>query len=138
MRSPGRCSPETDCASRTFATRGSPRARGASGFHLFGTDQLGFDLSVRLAETLRISLVVALCTTAAATAIGVAVGAVAALTGGCVDALLMRATDLVASLPHLLTTLVVVAMFRGSRCAARSSSPSPPRTCPARRQAPTT
>lgn len=92
----------------------APGKRGVAGVHLLGTDQLGFDLSVRLAEALRVSLVVAACTALAATLIGVAVGAVAAFAGRTVDGLCMRVTDAVAALPHLLTALVVVAMFRGS------------------------
>lgn len=91
------------------------RARsGPSWPHVMGTDGLGFDVSVRVAEALQVSLTVAVVTAIAATLIGIAVGATAAAWGGRVDAVLMRLTDAAASVPHLLATIVVVAMFRGS------------------------
>ncbi|MFN3600853.1 MAG: ATP-binding cassette domain-containing protein [Dietzia sp.] len=82
--------------------------------HLMGTDTLGHDTSVRVAQALQVSLAVAAGSAVAATAIGVAVGAAASAGGARVDALLMRLTDAVAAVPHLLATVVVVAMFRGS------------------------
>lgn len=91
------------------------RARtGPSWPHLMGTDHLGYDVSVRVAEALQVSLAVAVATAVGATVIGLLVGAAAAACGGRVDAALMRATDAVAAVPHLLATIVVVAMFRGS------------------------
>ncbi|GAA1699585.1 hypothetical protein GCM10009831_04870 [Dietzia cercidiphylli] len=82
--------------------------------HLMGTDTLGHDTSVRVAQALQVSLAVAAGSAVAATAIGVAVGAAASAGGARVDALLMRLTDAVAAVPHLLATVVVVALFRGS------------------------
>lgn len=82
--------------------------------HLMGTDTLGHDTSVRVAQALRVSLAVAAGSAVAAAAIGVAVGAAASAGGARVDALLMRLTDAVAAVPHLLATVVVVALFRGS------------------------
>ena len=91
------------------------RARsGPSWPHVMGTDHLGYDVSVRVAEALQVSLSVAVATAVGATVIGLLVGATAAVCGGRVDAALMRATDAVAAVPHLLATIVVVAMFRGS------------------------
>lgn len=91
------------------------RARtGPSWPHLMGTDHLGHDVSVRVAEALQVSLAVAVATAVGATVIGLAVGAAAATCGGRVDAALMRFTDTAAAVPHLLATIVVVAMFRGS------------------------
>lgn len=87
---------------------------GPSWPHLMGTDHLGYDVSVRVAEALQVSLAVAIATAVGATVIGLAVGAAAAACGGRVDAVLMRATDTAAAVPHLLATIVVVAMFRGS------------------------
>jgi peptide/nickel transport system permease protein len=82
--------------------------------HLMGTDALGHDLTVRVAQALQVSLAVAAGSALAAVVIGVAVGAAAAAGGARVDGLLMRLTDAVAAVPHLLATVVVVAMFRGS------------------------
>jgi len=91
------------------------RARsGPSWPHLMGTGHLGHDVSVRVAEALQVSLAVAVATAVGATLIGLLVGAAAAAFGGRVDAALMRVTDTAAAVPHLLATIVVVAMFRGS------------------------
>ncbi|MFI8696941.1 ABC transporter permease subunit [Dietzia maris] len=91
------------------------RARsGPSWPHLMGTDHLGHDVSVQVAEALQVSLAVAVATAVGATLIGLLVGAAAAAFGGRVDAALMRVTDTAAAVPHLLATIVVVAMFRGS------------------------
>lgn len=80
----------------------------------FGTDHSGYDLFVRSAEGLRVSLLVALVCAVVATVLGVAVGAVAATAGGRVDRLLMRTTDGVNALPHLLIGVVIVALYPGS------------------------
>lgn len=85
--------------------------------HPMGTDGLGHDLSVRVAQALRVSLAVAVGAAVLAGVLGVAVGAGAAACGGRVDAALMRCTDAVAAVPHLLATVVVVALFRGSLAA---------------------
>ncbi|MEB8325921.1 ATP-binding cassette domain-containing protein [Dietzia kunjamensis] len=85
--------------------------------HPMGTDGLGHDLSVRVAQALRVSLAVAAGAAVLAGVVGVAVGAGAAACGGRVDAALMRCTDAVAAVPHLLATVVVVALFRGSLAA---------------------
>lgn len=85
--------------------------------HPMGTDGLGHDLSVRVAQGLRVSLAVAAGAAVLAGVLGVAVGAGAAACGGRVDAALMRCTDAVAAVPHLLATVVVVALFRGSLAA---------------------
>ncbi|MDJ0422824.1 ATP-binding cassette domain-containing protein [Dietzia kunjamensis] len=85
--------------------------------HPMGTDGLGHDLSVRVAQALRVSLAVAAGAAVLAGVLGVAVGAGAAACGGRVDAALMRCTDAVVAVPHLLATVVVVALFRGSLAA---------------------
>ncbi|MEU3019801.1 dipeptide/oligopeptide/nickel ABC transporter permease/ATP-binding protein [Nocardiopsis sp. NPDC007018] len=87
----------------------------------FGTDHSGYDLFVRSAEGLRVSLLVALVCAVVATVLGVAVGAVAATTGGRADRVLMRTTDGVNALPHLLIGVVIVALYPGSLTAIIAS-----------------
>lgn len=82
--------------------------------HPLGTDGLGHDLSVRVAAALRVSLAVSAGAALLAAVLGAAAGATAAAAGGRVDAVVMRLTDATAAVPHLLATVVVVALFRGS------------------------
>ncbi|QIK71113.1 ABC transporter permease [Propioniciclava coleopterorum] len=89
--------------------------------HLFGTDNSGRDLFVRVAEGMRVSLLIALVCALTSTLIGVAVGTVAAVAGGVVDGALMRATDATNALPHLLLGIVIVAFFPGSLTAIIAS-----------------
>ncbi|WP_082034595.1 ABC transporter permease [Nigerium massiliense] len=91
------------------------RARLApSAAHWFGTDYAGHDLFVRVAQGLRVSLTIAVLCALIATVAGLAVGLTAAALGGRTDAVLMRISDAVNALPHLLLGIVLVALFRGS------------------------
>jgi peptide/nickel transport system permease protein len=84
------------------------RLASPSFLHPLGTDELGRDLLLRLLEGGRVSLAVGLTAALAAAVLGTAIGLVAGYHGGRIDALLMRVTDGVISLP-LLPLLVVLA-----------------------------
>lgn len=84
------------------------------GEFIAGTDHYGFDLWSRTAAGLRVSLFIGLVSAFAATAIGMLVGLVAAVRGGIVDRVLMRSTDAVNSIPHLILSVVIVSLFKGS------------------------
>ena len=76
--------------------------------HWLGTDELGRDLLVRLLYGGRVSLLVGLTAALAAAVIGTTLGLLAGYHGGRLDAILMRFTDGVISLP-LLPLLIVLA-----------------------------
>ena len=76
--------------------------------HPLGTDELGRDLLLRLLYGGRVSLAVGLGGALLAALVGTLVGLAAGYAGGTVDALLMRLTDAVISLP-LLPLLIVLA-----------------------------
>lgn len=80
----------------------------------FGTDHFGYDLFVRTAQALRVSLFIGLMSALIATAIGGVVGLVAAAFGGWVDRVIMRLADAVNSIPHMILSVVIVALFKGS------------------------
>ncbi|MGH3684051.1 MAG: ABC transporter permease [Pseudonocardiaceae bacterium] len=80
----------------------------------FGTDELGRDVLLRCVYGLRVSLTVGLAAALISTVLGTAVGAIAGATGGWTDRVLMRVLDAVASVPHLLLGIVIVAVLRPS------------------------
>ncbi len=75
--------------------------------HIFGTDELGRDIFVRLLYGGRVSLGVGFTAAAAAAFLGTAIGLLSGYKGGWTDALLMRLTDLLIALP-LLPLLVIL------------------------------
>lgn len=76
--------------------------------HPLGTDDIGRDELLRLLYGGRISLAVGLTAAVIAATIGTAIGVIAGYFGGRLDALLMRLTDAVITLP-LLPLLIVLA-----------------------------
>ena len=77
--------------------------------HLFGTDQFGRDMFTRVAYGGRVSLPMGLISVSIALAIGLIGGLFSGYYGGWVDAIIMRAVDLMLAFPGLLLALVIVA-----------------------------
>jgi peptide/nickel transport system permease protein len=80
---------------------------GGSWAHPLGTDVFGRDLLSRLLYGARVDLGVAGLSMLIATAIGTSLGLVAGYKGGWVDSIIMRAVDMVLSLPILLLALAM-------------------------------
>jgi len=85
-----------------------------SSLHLLGTDELGRDVLLRLLAGGRVSLGIGLTAAAGAALIGALIGIFAGYKGGRVDALLMRATDILIALPLLPLLIVLSAANIGS------------------------
>ncbi|TVS12408.1 MAG: ABC transporter permease [Gammaproteobacteria bacterium] len=82
-------------------------------FHLLGTDELGRDVLIRLIYGTRVSVTVGLLVALVAGLIGLLVGSLAGYYGGRTDAILMRFTDALLSLPILVVLIVVSAIDLG-------------------------
>lgn len=77
-------------------------------FHVFGTDELGRDVLIRLIYGARVSIGVGVVVALAAGLIGFLIGSLAGFYGGFLDAALMRVTDALLSLP-LIPVLIIFA-----------------------------
>ncbi len=88
------------------------RLAGPGATHPLGTDDLGCDILARMLYGGRISLAVGLAAMLMAITVGVLIGAIAGISRGWIDAVLMWVTDLFLSLPQLPLLLLLIFLFR--------------------------
>lgn len=81
------------------------------GGHIFGTDDLGRDLLVRVMWGCRVSLLIGIVASIVSVVIGVLWGATAGFAGGYVDSVMMRIVDILYSVPFIPFVIVMVVMF---------------------------
>ncbi len=79
--------------------------------HLLGTDHVGRDELARILHGARLSLGMAAAATAGISLLGLLLGLMAAMYGRFVDSTIMRAVDVLQSLPTLILALVVVGLL---------------------------
>lgn len=82
-----------------------------SGTHWLGTNDIGQDILSEILWGTRVSLLIGLVAASVAVVVGTGVGVVASFFGGRVDALLMRLTDVVLTLPFLPLAIVLAAFL---------------------------
>ncbi len=82
-----------------------------SAAHPLGTDQLGRDMLSMIMAGARVSLAVSLLAVAAAMAVGVPIGLLAAGRGGWVDEAVMRAGDVLFAFPSLLLAILLATVL---------------------------
>ena len=81
---------------------------GAEPEYIFGTDSQGYDLALRLAGGIRLSLLLAVCVSAINLTIGAVYGAIEGYYGGWVDLILERISDILYGVPFI----VVATLFQ--------------------------
>ena len=86
----------------SYAPPGSPH-------HILGSDNLGRDVLAKVIFGAQVSLAIGILVQAIVLVIGGAIGLVAGYSGGRVDNLLMRFTDIMYAFPDLLFVLIIVA-----------------------------
>ncbi len=79
--------------------------------HLFGTDATGRDLFSRVMDGAHRSIGAAMLVLVAVFTIGLIIGTVAGLSGGLIDTLLMRTTDIAMTLPGLVLAFAVLGLL---------------------------
>ena len=84
------------------------------GDYLFGTDQLGRDVTAEVLLGARTTLAIGLFATAIAVLVGMTIGGLAGYYGGRVDALLMRFTEIFQTIPFFLFAILLVAVLTPS------------------------
>jgi len=81
---------------------------------LLGADQIGRDMLTRLIYGARMTIGVALATTALSFFIGITLGFTAAVLGGWVDTVISRLVDVILSIPLLILALIILGVFGSS------------------------
>ncbi len=87
------------------------RLEGPSLSHLFGTDHIGRDVFSRVLKGAQVSMIVAVVTSAFATVVSVAIGAIAGYFGGRLDSVIQRFVDAWMTFPDLVLLIVVISVL---------------------------
>jgi peptide/nickel transport system permease protein len=78
---------------------------------IFGTNQIGQDMFLRLMKAMQTSLYIGFMAVLIISVVGVSLGAIAGYFGGWVDNVIMRVVDIVLSLPTFFLIVMLVAFF---------------------------
>lgn len=79
--------------------------------HIFGTDQYGRDIAVRILYGARYSLAVGICAVMVSVLIGSGLGILAGYYGGIIETLIMRSMDVISPIPSLLLAICISTAF---------------------------
>ncbi len=79
--------------------------------HIFGTDELGRDIFIRILYGARYSLMIGCGSVLIGLVIGVIMGSIAGFYGGIVDQIIMRVNDMLYAIPNIMIAVVVVSLF---------------------------
>lgn len=99
-----------DVSEPHFANRFQP----PSWEHIFGTDRLGRDLFSRVLFGIRISLTFSVVVIAIAVSVGSILGLVSGYVGSILDAIVMRMSDLMMSMPPIILVILITTILTPS------------------------
>ena len=88
--------------------------------YIFGTDSQGYDLALRMANGIKLSLMLAICVSLINLVIGAIYGAIEGYYGGAVDLVLERVSDILSGVPFI----VVATLFQIHLAAQVGAIPS--------------
>ncbi|GID30942.1 ABC transporter permease [Paractinoplanes brasiliensis] len=94
-----------------YATAPAEKLHAPTATHVFGTDELGRDQFTRVLYGSSHTIGITAAAVGLALAAGLVVGLLAGMTGGWPDVVVMRAVDVLVSLPRLLFALLIVTAF---------------------------
>lgn len=103
-----------DYEAQIIATNVPERLMAPCWEHPFGTDDMGRDMLVRILYGARYSLAIGAVAVLIALVFGVVLGAIAGYYGGIVEEVIMRCTDIFASVPYMLMAIVIVSVLGSS------------------------
>ena len=79
--------------------------------HIFGTDQFGRDIFLRILYGAHYSLLIGVCAVIISTVIGSVLGIIAGYFGGFVETVIMRIMDIISPIPSVLLAICIAAAF---------------------------
>lgn len=100
-----------DLPDNTAFLRPPAWSAGGSSTYLLGTDAIGRDILSRLIHGARLSLTIGIAVVSLSIVVGIGLGLVAGFARGVVDIAIMRAMDIILTLPSLLLAIVIVAIL---------------------------
>lgn len=103
-----------DYDTQVIAMNVAERLQSPSWKHPFGTDDMGRDMLIRILYGARYSLAIGTVAVLIALLFGVVLGAVAGYYGGVTEEVIMRITDIFASVPYMLMAIVIVSVLGSS------------------------
>ena len=76
--------------------------------HVFGTDDQGRDIMVRVMVGARVSIIVGVCAALLVLVIGALYGSISGYCGGMVDTVMQRIVEIIYSIPEMLIILLLI------------------------------
>ncbi|CAM3153338.1 ABC transporter permease [Streptobacillus felis] len=89
-------------------------AKGFSKGHFLGTDSLGRDLFARISQGIRVSMQLSVIVAAICVILGTIYGATAAYFGGKIDSIMVRAVEVILSIPSMIYIILLMVVLGNS------------------------